>query len=377
MIFVLLLKINFVQSYGYECETHKVVTQDGYILTVHRVLAKHVLKSKFPPVLLQHGMFQTSGTFVGSGNSSLAFYLADNGFDVWLGNARGNRYSLEHEKMTSDDPKFWDHSFHEIGYYDFPAMIDYILALTNFKQISLIGFSEGGGAIAILLSTRPEYNQKVNQAHLMAPGVFMKHFPNEGAKSLLLKPVLDFFKTQNTYDHAFNNLFLRSAINLIHQNYKSGIICSNPIFEPLCIIMADFLCASKLTNNHIIDWPFIFKTHSNIVITDTLSMKKLVHFAQLIESGKFRQFDYGSNNMKFYKSLQPPNYNLKQFKDPAFIYSGGRDGLVGPADLIHLKNVLPNVKQFKFLPNYSHCDFVFGYRTREDIYDNILRALKK
>jgi len=35
------------------------------------------------------------------------FLLADAGFDVWLGNVRGNTYSKRHIKYHVDDHRFW------------------------------------------------------------------------------------------------------------------------------------------------------------------------------------------------------------------------------------------------------------------------------
>jgi hypothetical protein len=39
-----------------------------------------------------------------SPDQSLAFLLADNGFDVWLANTRGTKYSRGHASLSPNDP---------------------------------------------------------------------------------------------------------------------------------------------------------------------------------------------------------------------------------------------------------------------------------
>lgn len=121
-----------------------------------------------------------------------AYRLVDEGYDVWLANCRGSNYSINHKTLKpfgnrSDRRKFWSFSQHEIGYYDIPATIDYVLQQSEQTKLHYVGHSQGSTAFFIMASERPEYNEKIESMHALAPAVFVKH-----AKSFIIRIIKHF-----------------------------------------------------------------------------------------------------------------------------------------------------------------------------------------
>ena len=88
------------------------------------------MRGEHPPVLLQHGLISSAETWVANGENAWPVKLLEAGYDVWLGNNRGNIYSRGHTRLTADDDEFFDYSFFEMGKYDLPAMLDKIRSQT-------------------------------------------------------------------------------------------------------------------------------------------------------------------------------------------------------------------------------------------------------
>ena len=84
-----------IRYWNYPVEEHHIRTDDGYLLTIHRIPhGRHNNNTSAgkdrPVVFLQHGLLCSSSNWViNLPHQSFAFILADNGFDVFLGNVRG------------------------------------------------------------------------------------------------------------------------------------------------------------------------------------------------------------------------------------------------------------------------------------------------
>ena len=112
-----------VEDGGLRCDTHTAVTEDGFELSLFRVTNPKAFRYGAPTVLLQHGLFSDSKMWVMHREKSLAFQLANQGYDVWLGNNRGTIFSRNntHLDPLKDRHQYFDYSFYELGKYDLPA----------------------------------------------------------------------------------------------------------------------------------------------------------------------------------------------------------------------------------------------------------------
>nr|POE83693.1 triacylglycerol lipase 2 [Quercus suber] len=158
---------SMVETNGY------VTTQDGYILGVQRIpVGMTNTTANRPPVLLQHGIFMDAATWLfNSPDKSLAFILADNGFDVWIGNNRGTKSSRGHTSLTANDPAYWEWTWAQLANDDLPAMYDYIhnqtrqklyyvghslgtlLALASFSQEKLVNLTKSAALLCPIAYT--------------------------------------------------------------------------------------------------------------------------------------------------------------------------------------------------------------------------------
>lgn len=361
-----------IAKYKYPIENHYLETSDGYILNLHRIpnYGKKEATRKELPVYLQHGIECSSADWVTpSPKKGLPYLLADRGYDVWLGNNRGNRYSRNHTTLdpTSDAKNFWNFSWHEIGMIDVPEMIDYILSVTNKTSLYHIGHSQGTTTYYVMCSERPEYNSKV-EAHIsLAPIGYMNH-----AVSPVIRFAALFQKLLQVLIKLFRSYELLPQGNLLNLYLKNNCKPGN-----LQFICSDFLF-------------MIFgfgKDQLNTTLLPVVlnhfpagsSSKQAIHYMQEMNSGKFRQYDYGLINNKIkYNSTTPPNYQLENISSKVYLFWSKNDWLSNEKDVKRLAKRLPNSEEILINnPKWTHLDYLWGIDVVPIVYDIVFEKLEQ
>lgn len=166
--------------FGYSFEEHVVLTKDGYLLGLHRICHKKgeepqpgTCRTGKPVVYLHHGLLMNSEVWVclTSAERSIPFVLVELGYDVWLGNNRGNKYSKKSIYHDPNSTKFWDFSMDNFAWNDIPDSIEYVLEVTQEPSLSYVGFSQGTAQAFAALSIHPQLNRRVNVFIALAPAM--------------------------------------------------------------------------------------------------------------------------------------------------------------------------------------------------------------
>ncbi|XP_050664430.1 lipase 3-like isoform X2 [Leptidea sinapis] len=360
-------------KYRYPLEEHTVVTPDGYILQMHRIPYGRDNNNEpgdKPVVFVMHGLWGSSADFILMGpGSGLAYLLAEEGYDVWMGNARGNYYSRRHEWLRPDallNTAFWNFSWDEIGHIDLPSMIDYTLEYTGKQQLHYIGFSQGTTSFYVMGSLRPEYNDKIISMHALAPIAYMAHVPN-----LLLRALAP-FATQIadvTNLLGIGELLSHSAF----YTWAGQTLCTDEaVFQPVCSNILFLLSGYSPDQLNTTMLPVIFGH-----FPAGSSIRQFTHYLQGISQKGFRRYNFGLlRNQNIYGSISPPDYNLGKITAPVFLYYSENDALSGVLDVERLYNELPFAEKFLNADsNYGHIDYLYGINATSLVYDYVINKI--
>ncbi|QSZ33955.1 hypothetical protein DSL72_005535 [Monilinia vaccinii-corymbosi] len=193
----------YARRVGLDVEELKVQTEDGFIIILWHVYnpneytpmsaeqraarAPELFTGQGPsrplpsspnhkpkyPVLMIHGLLQSSGAYCTNDDHSLAFYLCKQGYDVWLGNNRCG-FKPEHTLLEYSDPRMWAWNIRQMGVMDLPALTSRVLSETGFPKLALIAHSQGTTQtfVALAKEQRPELGEKLSVFCALAPAAY-------------------------------------------------------------------------------------------------------------------------------------------------------------------------------------------------------------
>ncbi|XP_062959358.1 lipase member N [Cynocephalus volans] len=352
---------------GYPSEEYEVTTKDGYILLVNRIPygRRHARSTGPRPVVyMQHALFADSAYWLENfADGSLGFLLADAGYDVWMGNSRGNTWSRKHKTLSETQEEFWAFSFDEMAKYDLPGIIDFIVNKTGQEKLYFIGHSLGTTIGFVAFSTMPELAQRIKMNFALGPVISFK-YPTGIFTS--------FFLLSNSAIKAFfgtKGVFLEDEKRKI----SSSKICNNKILRVMCSEVMSLWAGfnKKNMNTSRID---VYMSHA----PSGSSIQNILHIKQLYRSDEFRAYDWGSEaeNVRHYNQSRPPLYDLTAMEVPTAIWAGGHDVLVTPRDVAEILPQIRNLRYFKLLPEWNHFDFVWGLDAPQRMYSKIIALMK-
>ncbi|EDV32372.2 uncharacterized protein Dana_GF15803 [Drosophila ananassae] len=356
---------DLIKKYDYPVETHKILAKDGFVLTAHRIP-----KQGGQPVLMVHGLFDSSSAYAILGpKKSLSFLLSDLGYDVWMLNTRGNRYSRKHKRFHRYQPQFWDFSFHELGIYDIPAAIDYVLGRSkDFQQVHYIGHSQGTTSFFVMGSERPSYMKKVKLMTALAPVAYFDFIENPIALTFAkyVPTLAKLAKTFGIHELPPENEVWRK---LVYQ------ICSFAFRNTCIYFMFEIMGIDYQQFNSSLTPLFLGHTPAGS------SVKSIEHYAQQIHSGGFYKFNYNNiwENRRRHGSDIPTQYNVASVDCKVALYYGKNDRLTSVKDVQRLRDALPNVVHENLLESerFNHINFIWGNDVKTMLYDEVIEVMQK
>ncbi|XP_077529189.1 gastric triacylglycerol lipase-like [Haemaphysalis longicornis] len=361
-----------ITSKGYPFERHRVVTDDGYILEMHRMPHGRV-PCRDPchrqPILLMSGLLGDSSNYVlDFPKQSIGFILADHKYDVWMGNVRGNTYGKKHRNLKVRSREFWNFSFHEYAVLDTPAQIDYVLEATNRKELCYVGVSQGTLVFFTMVAERPEYNAKVKVFAGLAPFNKVSHV--DIALLNQFAPYADKFMSKS-YELILFELFPRGAF---YMNW-AGKFCALPT-RSMCSLVGDMVAnlGSKYMNESRLPVYLHFMPGGT-------STKNIVHYAQLVTTARPQKFDYGpEKNQLMYGQREPAEYNLMNVRTDVGIFWSLGDHVITPDNVRELiRDLGDRVKKDHFINDdyYTHAHFLMAMNNPDVLYGDFLSFLNR
>lgn len=345
--------------FGFEIEDHIVKTKDNYLLNIHKLIKPNDSHrtSNGKIVYLHHGLLMSSEIWLTmlDKDSNLPIILYDAGYEVWLGNNRGNKYCQKHLSHSINLEQFWNFSLDEFSFFDIPNIIDYILETSNTgdQKLTYIGFSQGTAQVFASTAINNDLNHKIEKIIAISPAT-----------------------TPHGLYSTFLDIFVKASPNVIYLLFSRKALMPSVIFWQRIMYPPLFNSSIDIPNYMLFNWKArnILKTQklcSYAHLYSTTSVKTVVHWFQIMKNKSFQMYFDPYNYSGYYK---PTVYPLKNIKVPIYLIYGNLDSLV---DIDVMKNQLPKqLTSCTEVDQHEHLDNLWGYDINEKVFKHVLRFLE-
>ena len=133
------------------------------------------------PVLSISGSFGDAQRWFNDakGGKPMHLQLYDRGYDIWMGNNRGTKYSNYNPNFPDDTVETferWDFSWGELGLYDGPAFMNKIIEVSGKPKVNYIGYSMGTTQMFYGLTQIEDeyYKDHMNKFVALAPCIYFE-----------------------------------------------------------------------------------------------------------------------------------------------------------------------------------------------------------
>ena len=383
---------------GFKLEEVVVRTHDGFLLNMHHIQPRtedssgidSSSSSSKAHVLVVHALMQCSDTFLLGGSTSLVAALVNAGYDVWLGNCRGNKYSQRHERYAVNDKRYWNFSIDELAMVDLPAMVNAIRERTSPSTSSitahqcghslvLVGFSQGSAVIAAALASMNISTHDITAFIALAPPIKVK---------------------------GMRHNFIADLVQA-----RSKILLGNTSCLSSTLLWREFLSPKAFSNLNVTAMRYLFGWHNNNISPDrrvqffqhifsNTSTKVVNHWFQIIAHNdgilgeyknkkkcKSKQRHLWSSSRSFWwpswliggngihrsQSDDAGNiYDVSCINCPIAVFAGSEDHLIDPM-YIHNNNsscILTHIEE-----GYEHLDMIWADSAHKKIFPKIVEIV--
>lgn len=409
-----------IERSGFQYERHETLSDDGYWTRLTRLknplMAGRPLKQ--PPVVLLEPAAIGPAAFIWasagqhhpegpdgresarSWNRSLAFVLANRGYDVWLTETRGQRSKMAPKKrplqraansldkggksiasllfgqnrlknMTLADslvqlsrvPHYWTYSFDEIVQHEMRVQLDKVLEVSGAANLSLVSYSFASMVALPFLAVQGQFaRERLHSLVLMAPILSSRgantlaNYLYEHACLGLPDDLIAYFGTAQILTRPLRALFVQLARGSAKLRYKA-------------LKFLFYLFQGPSAHYRTFLEPAVYGH-----LLEPVSLLQVKHFCQQVLARNYQRYDFGAlRNLLLYGQPEPPVYDMGRIElRPAgwLLVSADNDNLATRDSVEQLLAELrPGPAGHIRAAGFAHLDLVAG--VDNDVHVNL------